>query len=88
MRNFRGEPQRLKLPSAPKHPIIIRDEEYRPQPRLDRMMENGMAIVVGRVRKDPVLDGVKFVVVGHNTIRGGAGNSVLTAEFLKAKGII
>jgi len=88
MRNFRGEPQRLKLPSAPKHPIIVRDEEYRPQPRLDRMTEKGMAIVVGRVRSDPVLDGVKFVVVGHNTIRGGAGNSVLTAELLKAKGII
>ena len=85
---FRGEPQKLKLPSAPQQPIVVRNDEYRPQPRLDRMTENGMSVVVGRVRKDPVLNGVKFIVVGHNTIRGGAGNSVLSAELLKAKGLL
>ena len=81
---FAGRPQELGLPSAPKHPIVVRDEPDRPQPLLDRDTERGMASSVGRLREDPVL-GVKFVVVGHNTIRGAAGASVLNAELLVAE---
>jgi aspartate-semialdehyde dehydrogenase len=81
---FRGRPQELGLPSAPKRPIVIRDDPDRPQPLLDRDTERGMASTVGRLREDPVL-GVKFVLVGHNTIRGAAGASVLNAELLVAE---
>lgn len=94
MRNFIGEPQRLSLPSAPIRPIIVRDEADRPQPRLDRMSgmperARGMATVVGRVRSEPALDnGIKYVLLSHNTIRGAAGNAILIAELLKAKGVI
>jgi len=83
-RKFKGRPQELDLPSAPKHPIVVRDEQDRPQPLLDRDTERGMASSVGRIREDPVL-GLKFVVVGHNTIRGAAGASVLNAELLVAE---
>jgi aspartate-semialdehyde dehydrogenase len=83
-RKFKGRPQELSLPSAPKHPIVLRDEPDRPQPLLDRDAEGGMASSVGRIREDPVL-GLKFVVVGHNTIRGAAGASVLNAELLVAE---
>jgi aspartate-semialdehyde dehydrogenase len=83
-RKFKGRPQELSLPSAPKHPIVLRDEPDRPQPLLDRDTERGMASTVGRIREDPVL-GLKFVVVGHNTIRGAAGASVLNAELLLAE---
>jgi len=85
MRAFRGRPQELQLPTAPHRPILVREEPDRPQPVLDRDAERGMASVVGRVREDPVL-GVKFVVLGHNTIRGAAGASVLNAELLIAEG--
>ncbi|RLI05621.1 aspartate-semialdehyde dehydrogenase [Candidatus Bathyarchaeota archaeon] len=88
MSNFKGEPQKLKLPTAPDSPIIVRFEENRPQPRLDRMVGKGMAVVVGRVRKDEALDGIKYVVLGHNLIRGAAGCSVLNAELLKMKGYV
>ena len=81
---FRGRPQELGLPSAPKRPIVVRDEPDRPQPLLDRDTERGMASTVGRLREDPVL-GLKFVLVGHNTIRGAAGASVLNAELLVAE---
>lgn len=81
---FKGRPQELGLPSAPKRPIVIRSEPDRPQPLLDRDTERGMASTVGRLREDPVL-GLKFVVVGHNTIRGAAGASVLNAELLVAE---
>jgi aspartate-semialdehyde dehydrogenase len=77
----------LKLPSSPQHPIIVRKEPDRPQPKLDRMAEKGMASVVGRIRKCPVLD-YKFVVLGHNTIRGAAGAAILNAELMKVKGLI
>jgi aspartate-semialdehyde dehydrogenase len=87
LRSFRGRPQELKLPSAPARPIVVREERDRPQPVLDRDVEKGMASTVGRVREDPVL-GVKFVVLGHNTIRGAAGASVLNAELLQAEGCI
>ncbi|MHA2408226.1 MAG: aspartate-semialdehyde dehydrogenase, partial [Candidatus Ranarchaeia archaeon] len=88
MENFVGEPQKLKLPSAPEKPVIIRSESDRPQTRLDRMEGNGMSTVVGRIRKDPVLGGVKFIALGHNTIRGAAGCGVLNAEYLKVKKFI
>ncbi len=81
---FCGEPQRLRLPTAPEHPIVLRDEVDRPQPRLDRDAEKGMASVVGRLRECNVLD-YKFVLLGHNTIRGAAGGTLLNAELLVAK---
>ncbi len=88
MENFVGEPQTLKLPSAPEKPVVVTWEKDRPQTRLDRMEGNGMSTVVGRIRKDPVLNGVKFIALGHNTIRGAAGCGVLNAEYLKVKKFI
>ena len=88
MENFVGEPQKLNLPSAPAKPVIVMKEKDRPQTRLDRMEGEGMSVVVGRIRKDPVLNGVKFLALGHNTIRGAAGCGVLNAEYLKAKKFI
>ncbi|MGH2617666.1 MAG: aspartate-semialdehyde dehydrogenase [Thermomicrobiales bacterium] len=87
MAAFRARPQELELPSAPKHPVIVRDEPNRPQPNLDRDAENGMATTVGRVRECPLL-GVKFVLLGHNTIRGAAGASILNAELFKVEGLL
>ncbi len=81
---FCGEPQKLRLPTAPEHPIIVRDEADRPQPRLDRDAEHGMATVIGRLRECSVLD-YKFVLLGHNTIRGAAGGTLLNAELLVAR---
>jgi len=88
MENFVGEPQKLNLPSAPEKPLVVMKEKDRPQTRLDRMAGKGMSTVVGRIRKDPVLNGVKFLALGHNTIRGAAGCGVLNAEYLKAKNFI
>ena len=88
MENFVGEPQKLNLPSAPEKPVIVTKEKDRPQTRLDRMEGNGMSTVVGRIRNDPVLNGVKFLALGHNTIRGAAGCGVLNAEYLKVKNFI
>jgi aspartate-semialdehyde dehydrogenase len=85
MEKFVGEPQKLKLPTAPANPIVVKHSENRPQTRLDRMEGGGMSVVVGRVRKDSVLNGVKYIVLGHNTIRGAAGCGVLNAEYLKVK---
>jgi len=84
-REFRSRPQELRLPSAPMHPVLYRDEPDRPQPNRDRMAEGGMASVVGRLRPCPILDW-KFVVLGHNTIRGAAGASLLNAELACAEG--
>ncbi len=84
---FCAEPQQMKLPTAPAHPIIVRDEVDRPQPRLDRDAEAGMATIVGRLRACSVLD-FKFVLLGHNTIRGAAGGTLLNAELLYAKGFL
>ena len=86
-RTFKGEPQELGLPFAPQQPSVVRDQADRPQPVLDRDAQNGMASVIGRVRECSVLD-VKFVVLGHNTIRGAAGASILNAELLVKKGYI
>ncbi|MCC6020056.1 MAG: aspartate-semialdehyde dehydrogenase [Thermoproteaceae archaeon] len=78
---FKGLPQELKLPSAPERPIEVRSEIDRPQPRLDRWAGRGMAVVVGRVRKLAPRK-LAFVVLGHNTVRGAAGNSILAAELM------
>jgi aspartate-semialdehyde dehydrogenase len=85
--SFRGEPQVLQLPTAPERPIVVRDEQDRPQPRLDRDDQKGMASVVGRIRPCSVLD-YKFLVLGHNTIRGAAGGTLLNAELLVAKELL
>ncbi|MDQ3045738.1 MAG: aspartate-semialdehyde dehydrogenase, partial [Chloroflexota bacterium] len=87
LEEFRGKPQELGLPSAPPQPVIVRREANRPQPALDRDIANGMASVVGRVRICPLL-GIKFVVLGHNTIRGAAGASVLNAELLRVENLL
>jgi aspartate-semialdehyde dehydrogenase len=85
--DFKSLPQELDLPFAPKHPIIYLDIIDRPQPRKDRNNDKGMAVTVGRLRKDTVFD-YKFVSLSHNTIRGAAGGGILNAELLKAKGYI
>ena len=85
--NFAGEPQKLALPSAPKQFIHYFEEDNRPQAKLDRMTENGMAICAGRLREDNVFD-YKFVGLSHNTLRGAAGGAVLLAELLAAKGYL
>lgn len=77
----------LEYPSAPRQPIIVRDEPDRPQTRLDRDAGNGMSVVVGRIREDEVL-GLAYTVLGHNTIRGGAGGAVLVGELCHGKGYI
>jgi len=86
-RAFSGEPQQLKLPSAPKQFLHYFEEENRPQTRLDRNLENAMAVSIGRLREDTQYD-VKFVSLSHNTVRGAAGGGVLMAELLCAKGYI
>jgi len=85
-KQFRGKPQELKLPSAPENPIVVRDEINRPQPRFDRNEGQGMSVVVGRIRNDPILT-IKYSCLGHNTIRGAAGGGILSAELMTAKGI-
>ncbi|HZY93418.1 MAG TPA: aspartate-semialdehyde dehydrogenase [Candidatus Bathyarchaeia archaeon] len=85
MSEFTSVPQHLKLPSAPAHPIIVRSEEDRPQTRLDVDEGRGMSVSVGRIRADPALKGIKYIVLGHNLVRGGAGCSILNAELLLAK---
>jgi aspartate-semialdehyde dehydrogenase len=82
---FRSLPQELGLHSAPEHPIVVRDEPDRPQPKLDRDAGNGMTVTVGRVMSDNVLD-YRFVVLSHNTIRGAAGAAILNAELMIARG--
>lgn len=84
-KEFKGKPQELKLPSAPLRFITYFDQPDRPQTRLDRDLENGMGIAVGRLREDNIFD-YKFTCLSHNTIRGAAGGGVLTAELLKAEG--
>ena len=83
--NYAGEPQKLGLPSAPKQFIHYFEEDNRPQPKLDRMTERGMAVCAGRLREDNLFD-YKFIGFSHNTLRGAAGGAVLLAELLAAKG--
>ena len=87
LRGFRGPPQERGLPSAPEHPVLVLDADDRPQPRLDIERERGMASLVGRVRACPLL-GYKFIVLGHNTIRGAAGAAILNAELLQSQGLL
>ncbi len=81
LRNFEVADICKGLPSCPKQPVIYHDEPNRPQPRLDRDLESGMATSVGRVRKDNILD-FRLVSVSHNTIRGAAGGSILNGELI------
>jgi len=87
MQGFTALPQRLGCPTAPVPPILVTEKIDRPQPRLDREAGGGMAVVVGRVRRCPVL-GIKFMVLGHNTFRGAAAASILNAELAVAQGVI
>ena len=84
---FKGKPQLLGLPSAPKQPVIYMEQQDRPQPRRDVERERGMAVFVGRLRECPVFD-FKFVALGHNTVRGAAGAAVLNAELMQAEGLL
>ena len=84
-KNFSGVPQELQLPSAPKQFLNYFEDDNRPQAKLDRMLENGMAVSIGRLREDTQYD-YKFVCLSHNTLRGAAGGAVLMAELLAAKG--
>lgn len=85
LRQFRGLPQELRLPTAPEQPIIVRNEPDRPQPRRDRDAGRGMATVVGRIRPCSLFD-IKLIALSHNTIRGAAGASILNAELMHAQG--
>ena len=84
---FRGEPQERGLPTAPRAPIHVLTEPDRPQPKLDRDRENGMAVSIGRVRGDAVYD-LRLEALVHNTIRGAAGAAILNAELLQARGLL
>lgn len=84
---FRGRPQELKLPTAPARPVVVKDEDNRPQPRLDADLGDGMTVSVGRVRVCPVFTH-KFVALGHNTVRGAAGAAILNAELMAAEGLL
>ena len=87
---FRGAPQKLGLPTAPRIPIVVREEEDRPQPRLDRMAGSvpGMSVVVGRIRKGIDDNSLQLTLLSHNTIRGAAGNAILTAELMHSEGYL
>ena len=87
LREFKGIPQELSLPSAPKQFIQYLEEDNRPQVTEDVDFEHGMGISIGRLREDTVYDW-KFVGLSHNTVRGAAGGAILCAETLKAKGYI
>lgn len=90
LRDFRGRPQEMKLPTAPERPIIVREEEDRPQPRLDRMAGSvpGMSVVVGRVRRGLDERSLRLTLLSHNTIRGAAGNAILIAEMMRELGYL
>jgi aspartate-semialdehyde dehydrogenase len=86
-REYAGRPQQLALPSAPRPFLVVRDEDDRPQTRLDRDAGSGQAISIGRLRPDAVFDW-RFVALSHNTLRGAAGGAVLTAELLAQTGFL
>lgn len=87
LRQFRGMPQEHGLPSAPEHPVVVMEQPDRPQPARDIWIEKGMATTVGRIRPCPVM-GTRFMVMGHNTVRGAAGAAILNAEAAHALGYI
>jgi aspartate-semialdehyde dehydrogenase len=76
-----------RLPSSPEHPILVRADPGRPQPRRDRDAESGMAVSVGRIRPCPLLD-LRMITVTHNTLRGAASGAILNAELLVARGYV
>jgi aspartate-semialdehyde dehydrogenase len=86
-RAFKGRPQELDLPSAPRNPIVYLTEQNRPQPSLDANRDGGMTVTIGRLRPCPVLD-YKFIALGHNTIRGAAGAAILNAELMHREGLL
>ena len=86
-KEFSSTPQNLKLPFAPLNPIHYSDEDSFPQPKHQRNIDKGMAVSIGRLRKDSIFD-YRFVIISHNTVRGAAGGAILCAELMKAKGII
>jgi len=85
MREWKGLPETAGLPTRPQHPLVVTEMPDRPQPKRDVNAGNGMTVTVGRVRRDAVLD-LRMVALGHNTVRGAAGGSVLNAELLAANG--
>jgi aspartate-semialdehyde dehydrogenase len=87
LRSWKGFDATMNLPSRPTHPLIVTDAPDRPQPKRDVNAGAGMSVTVGRVRPDPILD-VRLVAMGHNTVRGAAGGSVMNAELLLASGMI
>jgi len=87
LESFKGSETVQQLPSAPNHPLLVRREPDRPQPRRDRDAERGMAVTVGRVRPCPLLD-IRLVSVVHNTLRGAASGAILNAELLLATGYV
>jgi aspartate-semialdehyde dehydrogenase len=87
LRNFEVDAKLASLPSALRHPIVVIDDEDRPQPRRDVHAGNGMAAVVGRVRECPLLD-IKLTLLSHNLVRGAAGAALLNAELLAARGFL
>ena len=84
---FSGRPQAERLPSAPRRPLVYVDEPGRPQPRLDLEREGGMSIMIGCLRRCPVLD-CKFVALGHEAVRGAAGGALLNAELMSVDGLM
>jgi aspartate-semialdehyde dehydrogenase len=91
LEGFKAKPQKLKLPSAPEQPIIVLREENRPQPLIDALAgwperAKGMAVSIGRIRAEK--DVLRFYLLSHNTIRGGAGGSVLNAELAYKEGVM
>ncbi|KAK9460360.1 uncharacterized protein V1516DRAFT_676417 [Lipomyces oligophaga] len=87
LRDYKCEPQNLGCSSAPKQAIYVLEEPDRPQPRLDRMRDNGYAVSVGRIRPDTIFD-FRFVVLSHNTVIGAAGSGILIAETLLGRGLL
>ena len=87
LRDFTSVPQELRLPSAPQQPVHVTSLADRPQPRLDRDRDGGMALTVGRLRPCPLFD-YKFVALSHNTLRGAAGGSILVAELAVVRGLV
>jgi aspartate-semialdehyde dehydrogenase len=87
LRSWRGQLQAQGLPSSPDYPLFVDEAQDRPQPRRDVNRGKGMTVTVGRVRADPILD-LRLVAMGHNTVRGAAGGSILNAEWLAAAGAI
>lgn len=87
LEEFRGVPQKLKLPTAPQQPIVVRTEQDRPQPRLDRLAGSvpGMSVTVGRVRNGIDDKAIQLTLLSHNTVRGAAGTAILTAELMASQ---